>query len=278
MCSRSSLKFVKEFLRFSLAQPGHWDDNNTKNHEEWPKKSPLETDSDRNRRLIVTDIGRNQRPIATTRRRSQRLIATNRPEFVTLPRLGLETLNLIGCCALEWRDPSGLLKEFGLGGPAPEESQPKSKGKKIPSQDLCVMMGSHCIGMTCRQTRLQGDRCTLRATPVLHESPDSSKYSLVKVSVSYDRRKHRKTTIFLTLRLQKNVRNPNHQPLLFEKYRYTTSIVLPQAFEMYYRAFDAPELSIDLPPAFPVSLVWCNPKYGCRGLVAVSFALIATIA
>ena len=38
-CSRPSLKFVKEFLRFSLSQPRHLEDNYTKNHEEWPKQS-----------------------------------------------------------------------------------------------------------------------------------------------------------------------------------------------------------------------------------------------
>ena len=47
-CSKPSLKFVKAFLRSSLSRPGHWEDNNTKNHEEWPKKSPMAT----NRRLI----------------------------------------------------------------------------------------------------------------------------------------------------------------------------------------------------------------------------------
>ena len=29
-----------------LSRPGHWKDDNTKNHEEWPKKSPMATDSD----------------------------------------------------------------------------------------------------------------------------------------------------------------------------------------------------------------------------------------
>ena len=40
------LKFVKEFLRFSLSGPGHWEDDNTKNHEEWPKTSRMATASD----------------------------------------------------------------------------------------------------------------------------------------------------------------------------------------------------------------------------------------
>ena len=51
---------------------GHWEDNNTKNHDEWPKTSRMATD----RRLIS---------------RNQRLIATNRRECVTILRLGLRT-------------------------------------------------------------------------------------------------------------------------------------------------------------------------------------------
>ena len=39
-------KIVKEFLRFSLSRQGPWEENNTKNHKEWPKKSPMATDSD----------------------------------------------------------------------------------------------------------------------------------------------------------------------------------------------------------------------------------------
>ena len=46
VCSNPSLKFVKEFLRFSLSRQGPWEENNTKNHKEWPKKSPMATDSD----------------------------------------------------------------------------------------------------------------------------------------------------------------------------------------------------------------------------------------
>ena len=49
VCSKPSLKIVKEFLRFSLSRPGHWEDNNTKNHEERPKKSLTAT----NRRLVA---------------------------------------------------------------------------------------------------------------------------------------------------------------------------------------------------------------------------------
>ena len=45
-CSRPSLKFVKEFLSFSLSRPGHWEDSKTKDYEEWPRKSPMATDSD----------------------------------------------------------------------------------------------------------------------------------------------------------------------------------------------------------------------------------------
>ena len=76
VCSKPSLEFVKEFLRFSVSRPGHWEDNNTirnsfapyrgpflilgisapvrgkripnntKNHEERPQESPRTTDSD----------------------------------------------------------------------------------------------------------------------------------------------------------------------------------------------------------------------------------------
>ena len=46
VCSKPSLKFVKEFLRFSLSRQGPWVENNTKNHKEWPKTSPMATDSD----------------------------------------------------------------------------------------------------------------------------------------------------------------------------------------------------------------------------------------
>ena len=46
VCSMPSLKFVKEFLLFSVSRPGHWEDSNTKKHEEWPQKSPRVTDSD----------------------------------------------------------------------------------------------------------------------------------------------------------------------------------------------------------------------------------------
>ena len=46
VCSMPSLKFIKEFLRFSVSGPGHWGDNNTKNQEEWPQKSPRVIDSD----------------------------------------------------------------------------------------------------------------------------------------------------------------------------------------------------------------------------------------
>ena len=46
VCSMPSLKFVKEFLRFSVSRPGHREDNNTKNHEEWPQNSQRVTDSD----------------------------------------------------------------------------------------------------------------------------------------------------------------------------------------------------------------------------------------
>ena len=48
VCSKPSRKFVKEFLRFSLSRPGHWEDNNSKNHEESPKESLMAT----SRRLI----------------------------------------------------------------------------------------------------------------------------------------------------------------------------------------------------------------------------------
>ena len=69
VCSKPGLKFVKEFLRFSLSRPGHWEDNNSKNHEEWPKESLMAT----NRRLIAT----NRRLIATNQPKS----ATNRPNL-----------------------------------------------------------------------------------------------------------------------------------------------------------------------------------------------------
>ena len=39
VCSRPSLKFVKEFLCCSLSRPGHWEDTNTKNHEKHKTKN-----------------------------------------------------------------------------------------------------------------------------------------------------------------------------------------------------------------------------------------------
>ena len=46
VCSKPSLKLVKKFLHFSLSRQGPWEENNTKNHKEWPKTSPMATDSD----------------------------------------------------------------------------------------------------------------------------------------------------------------------------------------------------------------------------------------
>ena len=46
VCSNPSLKFVKEFLRFSLSRQGPWEENKTKNHKEWPQKNPMAIDSD----------------------------------------------------------------------------------------------------------------------------------------------------------------------------------------------------------------------------------------
>ena len=69
VCSRPSLKAVKEFFRFSLSRPGLWEDNNTKTHEEC-LKSPRWSLIATNRRLMAT----NQQLIATNRQ----LVATNR--------------------------------------------------------------------------------------------------------------------------------------------------------------------------------------------------------
>ena len=41
-----AFKIVKEFLHCSLSRPGHWDDDNSKIHEEWPKKSLMAIDRD----------------------------------------------------------------------------------------------------------------------------------------------------------------------------------------------------------------------------------------